>query len=474
MKTIISGLSLLAVLLVVDGRVAAAKQQQTRPNILFLLTDQWRADATGYAGDPNVQTPNLDRLASQSVNFTYAVSGCPVCCPYRASLMTGQRVLTHGVFMNDVQLSPDAVTIAEVLADKGYDTGYVGKWHIDGRGRSSFIPRERRQGFEYWKVLECTHNYNNSFYWGDEPVKQKWDGYDTIAQTADVEQYLRGRAGNDKPFLFVLSWGTPHAPYLTAPQKYRDLYDPEKLVLRPNVPEAMHKQVRRDLAGYYAHCTAIDEMVGRLLQTLKETGLAENTIVVFTADHGDMLGSQGAYKKQRPFDESIRVPLLFHAPSLLGQGGRTLDARINTEDLMPTLLGLCGVDPPASVEGLDYSQYIRGGKSPGDGAAVVTCVQPFGQWTRRQGGRECRGLRTDRYTYVRSLDGPWLLFDNEKDPYQMTNVCNLPEYAEVQARLDKQLMAKLTQQGDEFLPGPVYLERWGYKVDAGGTVPYTN
>ena len=474
MKTITVGLSFLAVLLVLGSSLVTAEEKPTNPNILFLLTDQWRADALGYAGDPNVRTPNLDRLASKSVNFTHAVSGCPVCCPYRASLLTGQRVLTHGVFMNDVQLSAEAVTIAEVLVDKGYDTGYVGKWHLDGRGRSSFIPRQRRQGFQYWKVLECTHNYNNSYYWGDEPVKRKWDGYDVIAQTRDAQKYLRDRVGKAKPFLFVLSWGTPHAPYNTAPQRYRDLYDPQKLELRPNVPKVMHGRVRRDLAGYYAHCTAIDEMVAQLLDTLEETGLAENTIVVFTSDHGDMLGSQGAYKKQRPFDESIRVPLLFHAPTLLGKGGRKLDARINTEDLMPTLLGLCGVEPPKTVEGLDYSDYMRGGECPGDGVAVVTCPQPFGQWTRRQGGRECRGLRSDRYTYVRHLDGPWMLFDNEKDPYQMTNLCNLPQYAEVQTRLNALLMDKLKQQGDKFLPGPVYLKRWGYKVDASGTVPYTN
>ena len=139
---------------------------------------------------------------------------------------------------------------------------------------------------------------------------------------------------------------------MTAPEKYRALYDPAKLTLRPNVPETERAKARKNLAGYYAHCTALDECIGELRRTLQESGLEENTLLVFTADHGDMLGSQGAYYKQRPWDESIRVPLLMRWPKGLGVKGRRLDAPINSEDLMPTLLGLCGVPIPKTVEGL--------------------------------------------------------------------------------------------------------------------------
>ena len=135
-----------------------------RPNIVVVLADQWRAEAFGYAGNPDVRTPQIDRLQRESLHCVNAVSGHPVCCPARASLLTGQRPLTHGVFMNDVPLAPDATSLAKVLRDSGYDTAYIGKWHLDGHGRSSFIPRERRQGFDYWKVMECTHDYTNSFY----------------------------------------------------------------------------------------------------------------------------------------------------------------------------------------------------------------------------------------------------------------------------------------------------------------------
>src|SRR5206468_755271 len=128
--------------------------------------------------------------------------------------------------------------------------------------------------------------------------------------------------------------------------------------------------------------------IGELRRTLAETGLAENTLVVFTADHGDMLGSHGLYKKQKPYDESIRVPLLFHWPKGLGRKPSQLNFPINSEDLMPTILGLCGVPIPKSVEGLNFNRYLRGGKPPGDGAAVILCASPFGEWDRAHGGKE--------------------------------------------------------------------------------------
>jgi arylsulfatase A-like enzyme len=444
---------------------------QRKPNILFLLTDQWRADALGYTGDPNVKTPNIDRLATQGVNFTHAVAGCPVCCPTRASLMTGQRPLTHGVFMNDVPLPDEAVTVAEVLAASGYLTGYIGKWHLDGRGRLSYTPPRRRQGFKYWKAVECTHNYNESYYYADSPEKRKWKGYDAISQTRDAQAYIREHAHGDKPFFLFLSWGPPHAPYDTAPAKYRALYKPAKIKVRPNIEPSYLQKARENLAGYYAHATALDDCVANLRMTLAETGIAENTILVFTSEHGDLLGSHGFYKKQQPYEESIRVPLLIHYPKGLGMEARTLDAPINSEDIMPTLLGLCGVEIPTSVEGLDYSGYLRGEENPSDGTALITCPQPFGQWSRKRGGREFRGIRTSRYTFTRDLKGPWLLFDNEKDPFQLDNLANRSEHAKLQAKLDAILQRKLEETQDEFLPGKAYIEKWGYLIDATGTVP---
>jgi arylsulfatase A-like enzyme len=452
----------------------ASSLHAARPNILFVIADQWRAQAFGFAGDPNVQTPHLDRFEPRCVNFTQAVAGMPVCSPTRASLLTGQRPQTHGVFLNDVPLSTNAVTLPKVLKAAGYDTGCIGKWHIDGHGsRSAFIPRERRQGFDYWKVLECTHAYNNSYYYADGPEKFKWDGYDAIAQTRDAQHYLREHAKSGRPFLLWLAWGPPHNPYETAPARYRAIYSPEKIKLSPNVPPAARTQARKELAGYYAHCTALDDCFGDLLGTLDETGLATNTIVVFTSDHGDMLWSQAQQRKQRPWEESARVPMLFRVPAMFGMKPRRLVATINTEDMMPTLLSLCGLPIPKSVEGFDFTGAMRGGADPSGGATVVRCISPFGEFLRQRGGREYRVIRTAHYTYVRDLNGPWLLYDNEADPYQLNNLVGKPEHAKLQAELDALLKKKLAKEHDDFRPGPEYIKNWGYKVDTNETVVYT-
>lgn len=453
--------------------MAQAAKAPAPPNIVFVLADQWRAQALGYAGDPNVQTPRLDQFQREAINFSHAVAGVPVCSPTRASLLTGQRALRHGVFLNDVPLASDATSIADALRGAGYDTAYIGKWHLDGHGRSNFIPCERRQGFDYWKVLECTHDYNNSAYYADGPEKLKWEGYDARAQTRDARQYLRGRTGVARPFLLVLAWGPPHDPYGQAPKELQARYADRPLELRPNVPGYAEAKTRRDLVGYYAHCTALDACFGELRATLQEAGLEENTILVFTSDHGDLLGSHAGRNKQQPYDESIRVPFLLRWPTGLGRTARQFPAPINSEDVMPTLLTLAGVPVPTSVEGLDFSGYLRGGPDPSGGEALIACPTPFGQWSRAIGGREYRGLRTARHTYVRDLKGPWFLFDNERDPFQLENLVGRPEAAAVQAALEERLQRRLSRNGDEFLPGPDYLVRRGYKVDATGTMPYT-
>ena len=440
-----------------------------KPNVVLVFADQWRAQAFGYAGDPNVQTPNLDALASRSVNCTHAVSGCSVCSPARASFLTGQYPLTHGVFVNDVELGQNATSIAQAFSAGGYDTAYIGKWHVNGRGRSSYIPPERRRGFEYWKVLECTHDYNHSAYYaGDSDEQLVWEDYDAFAQTRDAQAYLRDRG--DKPFLLVLSWGPPHAPYHTAPEEYQALYDPAAIALRPNVPPDWAESARQWLAGYYAHCTALDDCVAMLLQTLQEEGLEQETIFLFFSDHGDMLGSQGMDKKQKPYEESIRVPFLLRYP---GMDAAELDALIDLPDIMPTLLGLCGLPIPSTVEGIDFSEYLQGGPDPSDGTALLQCPHPFGQWWTGVGGRSYRGLRTRRHTYVRALEGPWLLYDNEADPFQQDNLVGQPGQQDLLDELDAALTRRLAAADDPFLPGPAYLERWGYQVDARGTVPYT-
>jgi arylsulfatase A-like enzyme len=151
------------------------------------------------------------------------------------------------------------------------------------------------------------------------------------------------------------------------------------------------------------------------------------------------------------------------------KGGRKVDAPINTEDVMPTLVSLAGLEVPKSAEGLSYAEFLRGGKDPSDGAALLACPSPFGEWEHKRGGREYRAIRTARHTYVRDLNGPWLLFDNVSDPYQQKNLIGLPEHAALQKELDERLQKKLQAQRDSFRPGTEYIAKWGWQVNDNGT-----
>jgi len=441
------------------------------PNLLFVFGDQWRGQATGYAGDPNVKTPSIDCFAAESVVFTGAVSGCPVCSPWRASLMTGQYPHRHGMVTNDQCLAElcEGPFLAEVLGSAGYHTAYIGKWHLAGHGRARYVPPERRLGFETWLGYECNHDYWKGFYYAEGEESRPWEGYDARAQTDAACRIIRER-GAERPLALFLSWGPPHAPYLTAPEEYRAMYAPEDIILRGNVPPEAEADARRDLAGYYAHCTALDECFGDLLAALGEAGMADDTVVVFTSDHGDMLGSRGQWKKQRPYEESISVPLVIRDPG--ASGHRETRTVVDTPDLMPTLLALLGVGAPAEVQGRDLSGALRDGGPALAGDALIASYLPFHQWKRSDGGREYRGLRTEAHTYARDLAGPWLLFDNDADPLQQSNLAADPDCAGLVERLDARLTRRLAELGDDFLPAAEYVERFRIRLDEDGDVFY--
>jgi arylsulfatase A-like enzyme len=439
-----------------------------RPNVLFVVADEWRAEATRFNGDQNVVTPVLDRLAAASISFDNATSGCPVCCPARASIMTGQYPLRNGVFINDVELKPNAPTLAETFAQVGYRTGFIGKWHLYGSPDGNYgrrlapVPPDKRLGFDYWKACECTHEYNHSLYYeGNDPTPKYWPGYDAFSQTDDACQFIDSHAKAADPFFLFLSLGPPHFPYPTAPEKYRAMYEKREIVLRPNVPKDKKAEAEGILRGYYAHMAALDECFGRLLATLKRQGLSQDTIVVFTSDHGDMMFSQGLTTKLYPWDESVRIPFLLRYPRQFGPKGRRIKAPLNMPDVMPTLLSLAGLKTPDAIQGRDLSPMAKGSRSDDpNAAAFISLPVPITE-ARRYGFAEYRGLRNDDYTYVRSIHGPWLLYDNRKDPFQMHNLCNRPEAAKVQARWEQLLDARLRELNDEFLPAAEYVRRAG-------------
>lgn len=455
-----------------------AAHMSRRPNVLFVFGDQWRAQSTGFGGNAEVRTPCLDEFARGAIHLPLAISSCPVCTPWRASFLTGLNPDRHGLFLNDAPLDPDLPTIGKAFRAAGYETGWIGKWHVDGNGRMACIPPGRRHGFDYWKVLECTHRYNESYYYsGDSETRLCWPGYDALAQTRDAIEWLRGREG-DRPFFLALSWGPPHSPYRTAPAPYLEMYDRAQVTVPANVPAGMEAGVRRNLAGYYAHASVLDQAFGELETALTGLGLAEDTLVVFTSDHGDMLGAHGLYDKQCPWEESIRVPLLLRWPNGLGGEGRESRLLFQTTDFYPTLAALAGVAAPAGLAGRDFSNHLADGTVPENNHAFLAAYHNFGNWPGQAAARgdpliaarEFRGVRTERHTYVESRQGPWLLYDNESDPWQMVNRVDDPAAGSVRAHLAALLRGTLRDYGDAFEPGSEYVRRWGYPVNTEGTL----
>lgn len=448
----------------------------TPPNVLLVLTDQWRAEALGYAGNPDVQTPRLDHFATEAVDCRLAANGCPVCTPTRASLLTALRPHRHGLFLNDAPLDPQLPSLGKHFRAAGYDTAWIGKWHVDGTGRGAPIPRERRHGFEHWRALECTHDYHKSPYYRDDETDLRiWDGYDAKAQTRDMQTWLSDREG-DRPFLGVLSWGPPHSPYHTAPAADRARYNPAAVRLPPNVPEQHAADARECLAGYYAHCSALDRCFAELMDTIDELGLSDNTIVIFTSDHGDLIGAHGLWDKQGPWDESIRVPFLIRGPGLTG--GRSSDLILEWLDIWPTLCGLCGLDQPADVHGRDLCAHIRDHHLPAENSCLYASYHVFGPWPRiakaKQVAEEfqpriARGLRDERWSYLIDDQGPWLLYDNIADPWQLHNRIDDPDLASIRESLHDRLQARLAAVGDVFPSGDDLIAAWGYDVAADGT-----
>ncbi|GAA0879016.1 sulfatase [Algoriphagus jejuensis] len=469
-KFLLLALGVLSVLGFKSIQSKAPAEKAAPPNVIFVLADQWRSDAVGYAGNNEVITPNLDKLAKESLVFENAVTVMAVCAPWRASFLTGQYPLTNGVFYNDKPLPNEALTLAEIYKEKGYQTGYIGKWHLNGHARDEHpfsardkpVPKDRRQGFDYWKVREVTHDYNNSYYFDENDEKQFWKGYDAFPQTDSAISYIKRNKEN--PFLMMLSWGPPHNPYHTAPEEYRKLYDPAKITLRDNVPGELRDSARQIIADYYAHITALDKAMGDLLAAVEEEGLSDNTIIVFTSEHGDMLFSKGVLRKQRPYDESIKVPMLIRYPEKLTKP-RQITGPINTPDLLPTLLGLSGIKIPDTVEGTDFSKPLMKGTDISNEGALIMLPVPFHEWKFSNGGREFRGIRSERYTYVKDLKGPWLLYDNQTDPFQQKNLVGIPEYKGLQDKMEKVLQARLKQTNDKFLPADDYMTQWNYLYD---------
>ena len=418
-----------------------------RPNILFLLPDQMRAQALGCMGNPDVRTPHLDRLASQGVLFRNTFANSPVCCPARATLLTGKYAHTNGMIANDLRLRESETTVAELLRDAGYRTGFVGKWHLDGGKRlPGYVPPgPRRQGFEFWAANECSHQHFDTQYFRDSDQPVPIEGFEAETWTNLGIEFLRQTQSDDRPFFLTIQMGPPHDPYI-APEEYRSTYDPQALAMRPNWKESPELPGRDDIASYYAMITAVDDQIGRLMATLDELGLAEDTIVWVSSDHGDMMGSQGMRLKRKPWEESIRVPGIVRYPRKV-LGARTTDALLSHVDFAPTWLALCGIEAPQAMQGTDLSAVVLGQTEQGPDSAFFQIFGPY-----HAGGAVAgwRGIRTARHMYARYEKEPWVLYDLQEDPYELNNLAADPAAAPVREELEQRLADWMERTGDSW------------------------
>jgi len=442
-----------------SGLGAVAAPAPRRPNILFFFPDQMRAQAMGCAGNPDARTPHLDRLAAQGVLFEHTLANSPVCCPARAVMMTGKYAHRNGMIANDLRLRGSETTLAEALAGAGYRTGFIGKWHLDGGPRlPGFVPPgPRRQGFQFWAANQCSHRHFDNTYFCDTPEPIQMKVFEPEVWTDLAIEFLRESRKGGRPFFLAVAPGPPHDPY-GAPEQYMRMYDPAKLAMRPNWKQAPKTPGPKEIAAYYAAVTAIDDQIGRLMQALDELRLSEDTVFLFSSDHGDMLGSHGLPLKRKPWEESIRVPGIVRYPRGVA-AGRKERALFTHVDFAPTLLGLCGVKAPAGMQGADLSRIVLGKGGRGPGSAFF---QIFGPYQAGRVAEGWRGVRTERYMYARYESRPWVLYDLDKDPYELKNLVDDPGSAALLKEMDAKLSDWMGRTGDS------WKYNWTHPVEDGG------
>ena len=454
-----------------------------KPNLVYVFADQLRYFSCGYAGDKNAITPNIDALSRESLDVCECISNHPVCAPYRASLFTGKYTTSTGMVINEIRMNPDHRTFAHCLNDAGYTTEYIGKWHMyaNMKGdhenpKNSFVPKGKdRLGFDgFFAHYGFHHEYQNehAYYHLDTPEKIYHEGYEPDAQTTMAIERLKLLKEAGDPFALFLSIGTPHDPWspYNVPAKYYDKFKDVQFSLPPNYkpdndPHAdgwarfffdERDHITDWMKVYYAMVNNLDDNVGRLRAALKELDLEDDTIFVFTVDHGEMFGAQGRRAKNIFYEEAARVPFLIRAKDLPVTKNHT---PFGTVDIMPTLLSLMGIPYPEEVEGRDVSASFKGDENaPTPEGELLMCTgttADFGD------GVEWRAYRTRQYTYaVFKSDGQELLFDNLHDPYQTNNLIDDPALSAARDALKTAMYAEMARIGDTFENNSYYEKNW--------------
>ena len=459
------------------------------PNILIIYPDQMRHDCMSPSGNRIVKTPNLQRLSDEGMTFDGAFASYPLCCPFRASLMTGKQAQGHGLYQNHFPLRGDQEFLAERLKEGGYQTLYVGKWHLEGGPKPGFVPPDRRFGFDRFAGFNRGHNYMNGIFWRDSEQPFRCRRYEPDFQTDHMIEFIDEALASDAngPFFGIISYGPPHHPN-DMPEHWRRMYDPNEVnlpagVLDPqeqvriqrerletdcggNLKAALRSrcgrnakaqlepesemELRQFMAEYYGMISCIDQNVGRLLNHLDARGISEDTVVIFLSDHGDMLGEHGYFCGFKPqaHRSAMQVPLIVRHPKCIRAGTR-MDCLIDVGiDTSVTLLELAGVSPYRKAHGISYLSVL-------DGRAEGTRTEVFYQTFRMDDGVPGeftpvpeRGIRTREWLYVRQPNRRKLLFNQISDPHELRNLVREPRLDALMDEFDNRIDRHMQATGE--------------------------
>ena len=423
-----------------------------KPNVVVFFTDQQRWDTTGVHGNPLGLTPHFDRVAKQGTHAYHTFTPQPVCGPSRACMQTGMYATANGSYRNMIPLNPELTTLAHYFNEAGYETGYIGKWHLADGKHFGAVPEEERGGYQYWlaaNLLEFVSNAYDTRLYDNDGDEHRLPGYRVDAMTDAAIRYID--QVKTQPFFLFLSFLEPHHQNHTdsypAPdgveERYRSQWIPPDLA-------ALGGSTQLHLAGYYGMVKRLDEAFGRLLDALKSMGILENTIVVFTSDHGNHFKTRNAEYKRSCHESSVRVPLALTGVDFTGGG--ELPQLISLIDLPPTLLDAAGITIPDQMQGHSFLPLLR--SSSADWRDEV-----FIQISESQIGRAIRAQRW-KYAVVAHDVDPWEdasantyheteLYDLSVDPYELHNLIEYESHKDVASELRQRLILRMVEVGEQ-------------------------
>ena len=402
------------------------------PNILFVLPDQLGARWLPTYGHATVSTPHLEQFADESTVFERAISTSPVCTPYRGCLLSGLYPSQTGVLGNGQPYPADVRSLADHLNDGGYATYYVGKWHLSGAPQENrWVAPHKRAGFQHFVGWESHHvDHYAGLIWRDDPADaQVMSGHETDALTDIALKQLSIAAKRDQPFFMMVAYQAPHPP-CCPPSAYQQRYEGLDLLNEPNADNSAwydmpHWNANYNVVSfrerYFGEISQLDAAFGRLLRGLDELELNENTLVVFTSDHGEMAGAHGQFGKGVMMEESLHVPLVVRAPGQKAPVRTRMPAA--TVDLMPTLLDYAGCAFNGKPEGISLRPWIEGAQAIGNRIVFSEydeCCAATSRWK----------LVADKGTLQ-----PQSLHDIVDDPYELRNRLDDPSSVALQQEL---------------------------------------